>query len=220
MKEEYNWASCFDELVKLGFVSDQQAQESLKRIDALQTGEMDNDQLLRYGAIGATAAPALGALANVMRGNAPIMKATRAVEPATRAAKIRTLLTGIKPTEEVPHALARSIAADATRGALGGVGLNVVRQKTDQAAELSKLKEYVRQHDANKPEEEDKPDEMHTLPIKLALSSPISRIGIVQRTGMNPGSLAKGPGINKQLGVRGPGSITAPGGANSTKMGI
>lgn len=58
----------FDELVKLGAISDETARRSLDRLDSLEKSKATPKQVLRYGTVGALAAPAIGALGNVIEG--------------------------------------------------------------------------------------------------------------------------------------------------------
>jgi hypothetical protein len=58
----------FDELVKLGAISDETARRSLDRLDSLEKNKTTPGQVARYGTVGALAAPAIGVLGNVIEG--------------------------------------------------------------------------------------------------------------------------------------------------------
>jgi len=118
--------ACVDELLKLGAVSDEHAQKSLDRLDALERNRPSVGQLGRYGAIGAVAAPAIGAIGNVIRKRSPF-------EGATAGAKFR------------------DAASMAVRGGLGASVIPVARTHSDRRAEVGTLKKYVAEHEPGVP---------------------------------------------------------------------
>jgi hypothetical protein len=63
--------SFLDELVKLGAVSDEHAQLAKERLDSLERNRPTVGQLGRYGAIGAIAGPAIGAVGNLIEKKSP-----------------------------------------------------------------------------------------------------------------------------------------------------
>lgn len=58
----------FDELAKIGAVSDAQARRALKRYEALEGDKPTARQVARYAGLGAVATPAIGALSDVIGG--------------------------------------------------------------------------------------------------------------------------------------------------------
>jgi hypothetical protein len=60
--------SFFDELQKLGAISDEQAQHSLDRLETLEKNRSTVGQAARYGAVGAIAAPAIKAVGRAIEG--------------------------------------------------------------------------------------------------------------------------------------------------------
>lgn len=71
--------SFFDELLKLGAISDAEAQKSIDRLEALEKAKPSGGQVARYGALGAGA----GALGHVV---------SRAIEGGERAVTRRSAL--------------------------------------------------------------------------------------------------------------------------------
>lgn len=61
-----NFSSIFDELLKLGAVSDEQAQSSLDRLETLEKNKPTVGQVARYGALGAVAGPVIGGVGNAL----------------------------------------------------------------------------------------------------------------------------------------------------------
>jgi len=58
----------FDELEKLGAISDEQAQRSLDQLDQLEKNKPTLGQMGRYAGVGAIAAPVIGAIGDVIGG--------------------------------------------------------------------------------------------------------------------------------------------------------
>jgi hypothetical protein len=112
----------FDELVKLGAVSDEHAQQALDRLDSLDRNRPTAGQLGRYAGIGAVAAPAIGAVGNMIRGRAPF-------EGNTAGAKLR------------------EAAATAVKGGLTAGVVPLARVHSDRKANIGTLKKYVGEHE-------------------------------------------------------------------------
>jgi hypothetical protein len=64
-----NTKACFDELEKLGAVSDDQAQSALDRLDTLERQKATAGQVARYGALGAASGAAIGHVRNAISGS-------------------------------------------------------------------------------------------------------------------------------------------------------
>src|SRR5258706_13948210 len=60
------------ELAKLGAISDSHARRSLDRLETLEKNKPTGGQVARYATLGAVAAPAIGALGNVIGGKPPL----------------------------------------------------------------------------------------------------------------------------------------------------
>lgn len=61
-------AALFDEAVKIGAISDQQAQAALDRYETLERNKPTMGQVARYGALGAVSGPAIGMLGDAISG--------------------------------------------------------------------------------------------------------------------------------------------------------
>lgn len=115
------WASTVHELVKLGFVSDEQAQSALDRLDALEKSRPTAPQAIRYGALGAGAGLASRALGDVVEHGA-----AEAINPMTKL---------------LPR---RYAAAAVTGGLMAGV-TPMIRSALDRRTEEKKLRSYLAQ---------------------------------------------------------------------------
>lgn len=126
-------AALFDELAKLGAISDEQAAAALDRYESLEKGKPTLAQLGRYAALGAVAGPTIAAVGNAMRGG--------------RSAG-HSLLGHLAGAKE-PGALGavRALAGSATTGALGSGAIPLVRSQLDRRAEMGTLKKYLTQHE-------------------------------------------------------------------------
>ena len=60
--------SLFDELLKLGAVSDEQARRSLDRLDQLEQNKPTTGQVARYGALGGAAGATMQAVGRAVEG--------------------------------------------------------------------------------------------------------------------------------------------------------
>lgn len=113
-------AAFFDELLKLGFVSDDEAQGSLDRLDTLERNKPTVGQVARYSAIGGVAAPAVNVMKNAIKG--------------------KTLLEGAGAV-----ARGRHLAADAVGGAVLTGAVPLIRTHLDRRAEMKKLHQYLQE---------------------------------------------------------------------------
>jgi len=113
--------SLFDELAKLGAISDEQAQRSLDRLDSLEKSKPTWSQLGRYTGIGAVAGPAISAIGNAVAGK-PILEGTRGIEKF------------------------RNVAANAVKGGLSAGAIPIARHALDRRAEIGQLREYLSEH--------------------------------------------------------------------------
>jgi hypothetical protein len=112
----------FTELVKIGTISDEEAAHALKRYESLKENKPELGQVARYSALGAVAAPAIGAVENRIRGEGQLLR------PA------------------VGRGTGRALAGKAVAGAVGMGLVPIARHWMDQSSERSKLKSYMRQH--------------------------------------------------------------------------
>jgi hypothetical protein len=111
------YQSLMDELEKVGTISEEQARRALDQYEGLEASKPTLGQVGRYAALGAVAAPAVGALGDVVYG-APVF--------------------GGK--------IGRGIASSAVKGALGSGAIPLVRQQWDRHVAKSTLREYLRQY--------------------------------------------------------------------------
>jgi hypothetical protein len=136
------WDATFDELTKLGAVSDEQARAALERLDALEAAKPTTGQALRYGALGAGAGVVSRGLGDV-------------IEHGMGGA-MGKLVPG------------RYGAAMATGGLMAGA-TPMIRSALDRRAEAGKLRSYLAQPPTSiTPAGVDIPD----VPPKLAASAP------------------------------------------------
>jgi hypothetical protein len=112
--------ACFDELSKLGAVSDEQAEAALRRLDTLERNKTTPGRVARYAAIGATAAPAIGAVGSVISGQNPFK--------------------GLSHVGKIRH-----VAAQAATGALGAGAIPVIQGHLDRKGEEKVLKKYLKE---------------------------------------------------------------------------
>jgi hypothetical protein len=105
-------------LLKVAGISDDDARRSLDRLDTLERTKPTARQVGRYAAIGAAAAPAIGALANVVKGK-PAFEGTGGFSKL------------------------RDAASTAVKGGLGASVIPLARTHLDRKAELGTLRRYV-----------------------------------------------------------------------------
>ena len=109
----------FDELVKLGAVTDEQAQRTLDRLEGLERNRPDLGQLGRYAMVGAVAGPAIKAVGNLIKGRNPLdFGGTHAV---------------------------RGALGEMATGALSAGAIPVVRHRLDRRAATSTLRDYLQE---------------------------------------------------------------------------
>lgn len=110
----------FDELVKLGAVSEAHAQHALDRLDTLERNKPTAGQVGRYSMIGAAVAPAISAVGNVIKGKSPF-------EGATTRAKLR------------------DFASTAVKGGLSTSAIPLARAHFDRKAEMGTLHRFLKE---------------------------------------------------------------------------
>jgi len=114
VEESLRKKAFFDELSKIGAISDEQAAKALERYEALERSKPTGGQVARYGAIGAVAAPAIGAIGDVISG--------KRFESGKRL---------------------RGHLGRAVTGALTSGAIPIVRAHFDRRAEMGTLKKYL-----------------------------------------------------------------------------
>lgn len=115
--------SCLTELVKIGTISQEQAERSYNRLETLERNKPTAPQVLRYGAIGAIAYPGVRVLENAISG--------------------KTLLEGTGWKDKMRRVAGRSIAGAVTSGAIP-----LLRTHFDRKAEVKHLTNYLQEHRA------------------------------------------------------------------------
>ena len=98
--------SLFDELVKLGAISDEDAQKSVDRLEALEKAKPTGGQVARYAGLGAVAGPAIGTLQHAIEhGHLPTgrRQAAAAVGGALSMGAIPLIRSGLDRRAEVGH---------------------------------------------------------------------------------------------------------------------
>lgn len=108
----------FDELQKLGAVTDEQAQAAVDRLETLERNKATPERVARYATVGAVAAPAIVGIGNAIKGKG-----------------FRAGLSGM--------AHLRDVAGDSAKGALGAGALPLVQQHFDRVGEEGKLRKYL-----------------------------------------------------------------------------
>ena len=116
-----DFRACFDELEKLGAVTDEQAQTALDRYEVLEKNKPSAGQVGRYAALGAVAGPAVGVVGNVLK----------ARHPLNFGSNYKSL----------------GVMSEAAKGALGMGVVPIVRHKMDQESEKKTLKAYIKEHE-------------------------------------------------------------------------
>jgi outer membrane lipoprotein SlyB len=108
----------FDELLKLGAISDEQARRSLDRLDSLERSKPNAKQVGRYGAIGGVGGAVIGGVGNAFE-HGSAFKGTTVKAKALNA------------------------TANAVKGALSGGAIPLLRSHMDQRAEVGTLRKYM-----------------------------------------------------------------------------
>lgn len=128
----------FEEMIKTGAISDEEAEHALRRYRSLKDSRPDPAQVARYGALGAVVGPGVSAIGNVIKGE------PHAISLAEHYRGSRGL-TRAKGT-------GRSVAASAVTGAIGMGAVPIARHWMDRSAERHKLKRYLQEHDRERRE--------------------------------------------------------------------
>lgn len=102
-------------LNKKAAVSDEQAQSAVNRLDTLERNKPTFRQAARYGAIGAAAGPAMNLIGSAIAKKNPFKDTT----------------------------MLRGLASDATKGAIAGGAVPLLRSHLDRRAEVGTLKNYL-----------------------------------------------------------------------------
>jgi hypothetical protein len=122
----------FDELLKLGAVTDEQAAKALDRYENLERSKSTAGQVARYGAVGGVAGPVITGISNAVTGG---RGPGESLLGHLSGAKGR----GLKGT-------ARGIAGSALKGAAGSGAIPLVRAQLDRHVEQGTLKRYLREN--------------------------------------------------------------------------
>lgn len=115
--------SFFDELAKVGAISDEQARSSLDRLDTLERNRPTLHQVGRYAGLGAVAGPAMSLAGNLIK----------------KGPKGALDFGG--------KSVLRGAIGDAAKGAIGGGLVPLVRNQLDRRAEMGTLKTFMQQHE-------------------------------------------------------------------------
>lgn len=137
-----------DELIKSAAdatkrISDADAEKAYDQLQSLERSRPTGGQVARYAALGATAAPVIGAVKDVIQGKTPF-----------------GLVRGARLSGQVKPML-RDIAGSATAGALSSGAVPLVRGHLDRQAHIGTLKSYINQYEHPSP----KPPASPTVPV-------------------------------------------------------
>ena len=116
--------SFYDELQKLGMISDEQANESVHRLETLERAKPTIGQVGRYAGLGAITAPVMGLAASAI---------------------------SKKPYVHAGGSLGRVLAGDALKGAIGMGAMPLLRSHLDRQAETGTIKKYLNEHETGAP---------------------------------------------------------------------
>ena len=114
----------YSEIQKLGMISDEQANESVHRLETLERAKPTAGQMGRYAGLGALTAPALGLAASAI----------------TK-----------KPYVHSGGSVGRVLAGDALKGAVGMGAVPLLRNHMDRQAEAGTIKKYLKEHETGAP---------------------------------------------------------------------
>ncbi len=114
--------SFFDELNKLGAVSDQEAARALATLQDLEQNKPTTQQTLGYAGIGALANPLMHAAGNIIKKRSPF--------------------EGVSLGDKL-----RDVGAQAVKGGVGGTAVSIAQQQLDRHQNMGKLKSYVAERD-------------------------------------------------------------------------
>lgn len=134
-KKEKKAEAFFDELQKLGMVSDDEAARALQSLQDLEQNKPSAKQTLGYMGIGAAATPIMHMAGNAIRGR-PLLGDVDALKNLAGHARLMHM--------------ARDAGAQAFKGGVGGTVVSIGQQQLDRHHNMGKLKEYVSQADAEK----------------------------------------------------------------------
>ena len=123
----------FDELGKLGMVSDEEAARALQSLQDLEENKPTAKQTLGYMGIGAAATPIMHMAGNAIRGRPVLGDPTLALRGRARLMD-----------------MARDAGAQAFKGGVGGTVVSIGQQQLDRHQNMGKLRQYVEQSDAEK----------------------------------------------------------------------
>lgn len=112
----------FEELAKVGAISEEQARASLDRLDTLERNKPTMGQVGRYAGLGAVAGPVMSTVSNVIK-HGP----SGAINFGGKS-------------------IARGILGDAAKGAIGGGLVPLARNHLDRRGEIGTLKTFVHEH--------------------------------------------------------------------------
>lgn len=124
-------AACIDELHKLGAVTDEEAMETLNRLDSLDKNKLTADQVGRYATLGAIAGPAINFGKSMLQG-----KGIGGYFGKDHTTLLRR---------------ARHIGGDAIAGAATSGAIPLLRSALDRRASEQKLQDYVHTRAAGTP---------------------------------------------------------------------
>lgn len=119
-------AGLFRELLKVGFVSPEEAQSSIDRYEQLQKSRPTGEQVGRYAGLGATAAVGGHLVQSAIEGNRPF-----------------SLQKGPAFSKKNTPKVLRGVAGRAAVGAITGGLMPLVRSHMDQQAEAKKIKAFL-----------------------------------------------------------------------------
>lgn len=118
-------------------ITDDEAEKAYDQLQSLEKARPSRPQIQRYAALGAVAGPTIGAISDVIKGQAPLGY-------LRRAAGGTGFRSQIKP-------MARNLAGNATAGALSSGAVPLVRAHLDRKAHMGTLQNYVNQYENNQP---------------------------------------------------------------------
>lgn len=114
-----NLLAVLDELEKLGAISDDEARQSLDRLNTLEKNKPTMGQVGRYAGMGAAAGVATGAIGDVISGNKLF---------------------------NAPGGRIRGALGRAATGAIASGAIPLLRTHLDRRAEVGTLKTYLDEH--------------------------------------------------------------------------
>lgn len=109
---------------KIAAITDEEARQSLDRLETLEKQRPDRRQVARYAGLGAVASPVIHAAGKLVAGKG-----------------LKGALEGETVREKI-----RDLAGHSVKGALGFGAVPLVRGHMDRSAESSRLKRYLAEH--------------------------------------------------------------------------